>query len=790
MMNRLAVVALSLATGLVFGCGAPRGTVFGKVIADGAPVASQLVVLQSANGSATASTGADGSYAFPEVAEGTYVLTVDVTATRELHQQVAVAVKGDVQMPDLTFTGVATITGTLTDAAGTPVANTEVALLGTSLAARTDGAGHFTLTDAPVGTHTLFASSSSGRVQTDVTLARGDAKDVALVLAVDPSTRAVINGSVGFFANTDRSVVEISAPAAGVSTQASVDGDYTLSLPAGEWDLVARAPHYPDQTIGHVSAVGGQTVTMAPYTLSLYQPLPDFGLPDGIWQLVNFSFFGQPARGAVLLSQTVPGSPTASYYALDVATGALRLVSVGSSSSMPPILSPTGHFAVLPNVELNLSVVENLLTGDNFSVTTAQPVTEVQFADGDTAVFLVGYGSSPSSFDRVNLSDRSVVSAQGYDIHWLDPNRVLVRTTNASPYAWQLFTPTQKVTAFNNVPTLVMPNGYGAGGTMAYGVEACSTLPCPVDVLGAQATQAIQIRSMTASSNPTNVVGQAPWMVLNNGGQLVLVNSVDGTSTALPAGATDVTISFGGIRIAYMTASGKQLFEHALPLPDPSTITPVVTSNGAITGAYVSATHYVGFNETPVTGAPYVVDIQAGTYTTLADGYTAGSRKIAPGAASWQAADGTARLVVGDAPVFTAPPGVSGAPVVVQAQVSIVPSNGGWTIAPGNSLAAQWADKNLWLLRAGAAPRPFGYEPNVADSPVFFGNAILSNSAQATLIDADSGQRVVLIEPDRPNGFRDDISVPSGNSVFVACGLNAAGVPAHCSYAVIDAAFL
>jgi subtilisin family serine protease len=139
---------------------APRGalgSLSGTITSGGSPLAGATVV---ANGPISRSTvsAADGTYSFPTLSVGDYVVSASkfgyTTATGN-----ATVTEGNNTTLNLDLVAAAsgTISGTVTSG-GSPVAGAAVRLAGTPLAATTNAAGFYSIT-APQGTYDLSVSS-------------------------------------------------------------------------------------------------------------------------------------------------------------------------------------------------------------------------------------------------------------------------------------------------------------------------------------------------------------------------------------------------------------------------------------------------------------------------------------------------------------------------------------------------------------------------------------------------------------------------------------------------------
>jgi len=773
------VVAAVLAVGVgALGCGGSSGTVGGKVLVDGLPAQGQEVLLQGGtNKIATATTGADGAYQFKDIPEGAYLLSVDVASTLERQLQAAVVVKDPVTVPDLNFSGVASLTGTVTNAAKAPVSGAQVQLLGTQVSGSTDAAGRFVFSAVPTGTHTVSVTSGGSTGQADVTLAQGETQDVAVSLTAAPP--ATVTGQATFFAQTDLSVIEVSVPAAGVSAHVSADGHYSLSVPPGNWDIFAKAPYYPSQKIGHVTVASGETASVPAAALSLYTDLPTFGIQNGGWFMDDTSF-GQTARTAVLLTLAAPDSMPA-FYAFDLDTRSLRLISVGAE----PTLSPDGKFAAIEGP--SGVVVMTLGTVSGFVVDAPGSIENIRFSS-DSSTLMFNANDAASTLVAVKLADQTVTRLPDFQDLDLGVDRRLVKTTDVAPFIWKLVSPQGVSTAFTNVPNVIVidQGAFSGDAPPAVGLEACATAPCLLDVLAPSASAAVPSTWTPASDSFTTNISGGAWVLLNDGNGAALIDTESGTTTLLPATVSEGSFSMDASRFAYFDQGETQLFEHSLPLPDPATLTPVVTSAGSILGGWTSSSQFVGFDNAPVTGAAYRFTIDSGTLTLDSD-YTAGSGQLLQGLVTlWLGTDGKARLSLGAGSVHAAPEGQTEPPSMVLAQVEIQGAPGSLTGAAGTKLAASWRDGKVWFFDGDAAPRStLSFSANSGLLPFFDSLMLMPDvGGVLTLQDFDSGQRIEVLEPGRVDPSI-DVSLMSPTSVVLTHSVNANGDEVGGAYALL-----
>lgn len=779
--HRLAILALA---GLfVLGCGGSAGSISGKVVVDGVPAAGVQLLLQGRGTMLTSQSGADGAYQFKDLSEGTYVLSTDVASTREGHQEVVVAVKGASPLPDLTFQGLAPLDGKVVGSDGHGVPDAKVVLLGNPLEATTDAAGHFSFPDAPTGSQTVSVSAAAGSGQTAVELERGVAQTVTVTLVAAPP--GTVQGQALFSNYTDLSVIQISAPAAGVTTQATVDGNYALELPAGDWDLYAQAPYYPLQKIGRATVRSGETAVVAPYQLSLYQPLPTLGTAATFWSLDGAQHYGH--RSAALLTLNSLSGPSA-YYAFDLATQGLRFVSL----DVVPLLSADGTYAVVPLSSTTVRIL-SLTTGTSFVVNVAGTVDldDSAFSFDGSVVFLYSPGA-PGTLYRVTLADQTVTSYPSYSTPKnLFGDRFLLQTTNVAPINWTLVTPSTATVAFENVPSVNAVEGFAIVRPSVIGTEACASAPCSVYLLKPTDTQAAAIPGVLATGVPSVNTSEGRWLVVQTT-PAVLVDTATGDMTTMPATVDtgSIQVNLPGSRVTFTENAGSMLFESALPLPDPSTLTPLLTSTGGLHGTWAGSTRFIGFDDTPTSGSAYRFSVEAGTLSKDTD-YQPGSGTSVSGGlfpfssgVEWAtSSDGLYRVAAGNAQVMAAPPGVTTGAVGATPQINFVGTYPDITLELGTQAAVWWDTSTLWFLDGTDVRSVTGL--SLSGFASFIGPTMMVSSGPVPeIIDASTGQRIGIFESGLQfTGL--DISLGDFNSLVVGYRAGPVGQPTGGAFALL-----
>jgi len=164
----------------------PVGALTGTITSGGAPLAGATVVADGPIDRTTTSA-ADGTYSFPVLSTGDYVVTASKYGYLPASGNATVT-EGATSTLDLSLTQApsATLSGTVT-AGGSPVAGARVSLAGTPLSTVTDAAGAYSLT-APQGQYQMTVASPLrcfAAVTQTVTLTENTTLNVELPVRTD-----------------------------------------------------------------------------------------------------------------------------------------------------------------------------------------------------------------------------------------------------------------------------------------------------------------------------------------------------------------------------------------------------------------------------------------------------------------------------------------------------------------------------------------------------------------------------------------------------------------------------
>ncbi|MEM3031102.1 MAG: carboxypeptidase-like regulatory domain-containing protein, partial [Candidatus Micrarchaeia archaeon] len=165
---------------------------------------------------------------------------------------------------NFTLTQLGTISGTVTESDGTPIAGVNVSVDGTGRWALTDGSGNYAIQVEP-GTYSLTATKAGYATQrrSGVVVTAGGVSDVDMIMyrlggfigvVVDGITGAPIPGTL---------VEAIQGGSVIGSDTTNAAGQYSIpNLPAGLYDVRATTPLGQSQTSFNEMIVAGQNTTV------------------------------------------------------------------------------------------------------------------------------------------------------------------------------------------------------------------------------------------------------------------------------------------------------------------------------------------------------------------------------------------------------------------------------------------------------------------------------------------------------------------------------------------------
>ena len=348
------------------------GSISGTVTnTSGAAIANATVWYSGA----TTKTNASGSYTFSNVpATETYTVTASQNGYQTASNQ-NVSVSSGINTTSnfvLTATSTGSIAGTVTNAAGSGIANAIISYSGGASTAITNSSGSYTLT-VPLGSYSVTATATGYQsvIQQGVSVAAGVSTALNFVLR----QTGTISGTVTNSAGTVIANATISYSGGSTTATTNSSGSYTLSVASGTYSVTAVAAGYLSSTQQNVTVATGGTTTVN------FSLVPSTGTISGT--VIN-------TVGAGIASATISYSGGATT-ATTNSSGAYTL------SVAPGTYSVTATAAGYPSsTQQNVAVSTGTTTTVNFTLTqsTGTAVTTIQAADK----FQSGSTSMPLAF--------------------------------------------------------------------------------------------------------------------------------------------------------------------------------------------------------------------------------------------------------------------------------------------------------------------------------------------------------------------------------------------------------
>jgi RHS repeat-associated protein len=193
-----------------------------------------------------------------------------------------------------------TITGTVTDQNGQPLAGATVRITGTANATATDGAGNFNLT-APAGLYTLTVSKFGylPATTTPFTLAAGGSFAVGTI-RLQPAPGKITGTVVTSLDGSPLADAAVALAENGDTAFADASGSFTLTEPAGSYTPTITAAGYASQTLPSFALAAGTTHPLGTITL--------VANPATLSGQVTSSAGGAPMAGATVTATSLAGA--------------------------------------------------------------------------------------------------------------------------------------------------------------------------------------------------------------------------------------------------------------------------------------------------------------------------------------------------------------------------------------------------------------------------------------------------------------------------------------------------
>lgn len=347
---------------------------------------------------ATLTTNAAGQYLFGSVPLGAYIVRASKTGYFSAASAAFTANAGSNTAPTLKLTAIVygSVTGTITDTNGNPIAGASVSVIPSSSGAastaevKTDASGNYTLPKVQAGTYAVRASAPGYLGGTSPTFVVQQGANVAPTLMLtqaatvagtitDANGKPIAGASVYLVPPTGTT-----ATVAGVKTDAS--GNYVLNnVPAGSYTVRAYATGYLSATSAAFSVVPGSNA--AP-TLALTQAATLTGtVTDANGKAIaGASVYVVPPSGATATTTEVKTDASGGYTFSGLAAGSytVRAYATGYFSATSPAFNIVPGNNTAPTLKLAQATVVggsvtdaagNALAGASVSIVNAATPT-------------------------------------------------------------------------------------------------------------------------------------------------------------------------------------------------------------------------------------------------------------------------------------------------------------------------------------------------------------------------------------------------------------------------------
>lgn len=529
---------------------------------------------------------ADGSFAFDKLTAGAYLVSAEAPDTKEGRVSIGVFASGEVVAPELKFTPIGNVPGTVTYNA-MPAPGVIVTVPGTSISTSTDAMGKFLLEGVPAGAQTVYARTGTEpfiRSATQMTMVmRGTNPDLAVMITDDPPPTGTVLGNVTFHGARSPRDITVTAVGTGITAMPAANGSYSLTLPVGMWDIVATAPSHPALTLGRVQVIAGRSITLPGQELSWFRPIWSSQTPlTGLSPAVN------QADATHTWSLVTLGDPMQTRLALvNAVTFEFRILAVGSFNI--PLISRAGKYAAW--TVTNTAFVYEISTGALQAFNGVNAINQMAFSSDETVLFLVRGGPTLTRITLATPNAPTIFPATGNatSVTAQSPDRWFVRETTDV----RLVTPTTSVAqVFTSISSFSV-------NPTAWALTNCAAT-CSLKVLSPTATTAATDPAVNPAPGTVVAFGTGAHASLSNradypcfvqgGMQAFCVRAMDGNHSGLQAVPTQFDLNEAGDRVVWAFNSGLNTAIREETFPPQMTTTNLASSSNPWSIGWVSPT--------------------------------------------------------------------------------------------------------------------------------------------------------------------------------------------------------
>jgi hypothetical protein len=606
-------------------------------------------------GSLSVTSGAGGQYAFPNLAEGTYTLTVTAPAYATQVVSVLVGPGATVTQTVALQPNPATISGLISDAVtGQPVSGATVSAAGAPGTATSDATGAYTLSSLASGTYLVSVTATNYASQSSSVTASSGVTSTQN-FSLQPNAGSL--GGTITDASTKLPIGGAAVSYAGGSVTTGANGIYSFgNVTEGSYTVSATAAGYASQSLT-VSVGPGAAVTQ---NLAL-QPNPGVisgTVTDAVTNQIIFGAQVSSGSSATTTNSagqyTLTGIPEGSAV---VQASAAGYATLSQTVSVGPGASVTLNLAVQPN--------PGSITGTVTDGATGQPVSGAGVSDGGASTSTAASGL----YTLAGVTEGSytlTVTAAGYAAQTatvsVNPGAATTQNISLSPNPGSITGTISDARTAQPILGASVSDGATMTSTNAAGQYSFTGLAEGSYTISASApnyagqSQAAAVgagaavtQNIALQPNPGSITGNISDAVTNQAiANAAVTDGSASTSTDLsgqytlsgiPEGSSTLSVAVANYATATVPVSvgaGASVTQNVALQPNPATISGTVldaSTNQPAPGATVT---YSGGSANTDGSGLYTLRVTEGSYTLTASapGYASQSASVTVGPAA------------------------------------------------------------------------------------------------------------------------------------------------------------